>query len=116
MPDQQNSENPSAKTPEKPTAPSPVTEPTPSKAEMAGNGNKESKYLEKPPKNSPWNSVEIVKIIGEITLILIGVKALCVYSGQLSQMIESNHISHEALESVQRAFVTYQAINTYRVP
>lgn len=52
------------------------------------------------PDQTPW-----WKIVLETAVVLVGVYVATIYSGQLGQMIESNKITREALETVQRAFV-----------
>jgi len=63
-----------------------------------------------------WKRLEVWKFIGEMVLVVIGIYLACVYSGQLTQMIESNKINRESLTSVQRAFVTFQQINLDTIP
>jgi hypothetical protein len=52
-----------------------------------------------------WKKLNVWNFIGEVLLIIIGVWVACIYSGQLTQMIESNQINRDSLISVQRAFV-----------
>lgn len=51
------------------------------------------------------DSTPMWKMIAEIGAILIGAYVAGIYYRQLSQMVESNRISRESLESVQRAFI-----------
>ncbi len=48
----------------------------------------------------------LIESLGFIVL----VRVACIYSGQLEQMIENNHISRESLQSVQRAFVAVSPV------
>lgn len=61
---------------------------------------------------SKWwhDPAHVIQSIG----IFIGSCVAIIYGLQLNQMIESNRINREALESVQRAFVTYQGIKQQR--
>lgn len=54
-----------------------------------------------------WRQLPIWTFIGEMVLVAITLRIACIYSGQLDQMIESNKISSESLQSVQRAFVRW---------
>lgn len=54
--------------------------------------------------------LEVWKFVGEVIIIIITLYIACVYSGQLNQMIESNRISRESLQSVQRAFITVNPV------
>jgi hypothetical protein len=59
-----------------------------------------------PSKMITWikNQITLTVII-EILGFLLLVRIACIYSGQLTQMVESNKINRESLESVQRAFI-----------
>jgi hypothetical protein len=57
-----------------------------------------------------WRRLSAWTFIGEMVLIAITLYIACIYSGQLDQMIESNEINRESLESVQRAFMILNAI------
>jgi hypothetical protein len=52
-----------------------------------------------------WHRIDWSQVVLDGLLLLVGIKLAVIYTGQLSQMIESNRISRESLESVQRAFV-----------
>jgi hypothetical protein len=53
------------------------------------------------------DNIDWSQVILDLLLIVIGIRLAYIYSGQLDQMIESNRISRESLESVQRAFVNF---------
>lgn len=54
--------------------------------------------------------LEVWKFMGEVIIIIITFYIACIYYGQLNQMIESNRISRESLQSVQRAFITVNPV------
>lgn len=62
----------------------------------------------KPNDTPPW------KTAVEVGTLFIGLFVAYVYYGQLGQMIESNRISHDSLESVQRAFMTFRILGVNR--
>jgi hypothetical protein len=45
----------------------------------------------------------------QIAIFLVGCYVACIYSRQLREMVKSNKINREALESVQRAFITLKS-------
>ena len=61
----------------------------------------------KPPL---WKRLEVWKFGGEVIIIIVTLRIACIYSGQLDQMIQSNRISRESLQSVQRAFVAVSPV------
>jgi hypothetical protein len=61
-----------------------------------------------------WHRIGWSQVVLDLLLLRVGIKLAFIYSGQLTQMIESNRISRESLESVQRAFITYHSIQTSR--
>lgn len=62
-----------------------------------------------------WKRVATYQFIMEIALFAVGVKVACIYSGQLAAMRDSNEISRESLTSVQRAFVSFQHFEYFRL-
>jgi len=54
--------------------------------------------------------------VTQILLLIIGGYVAKIYSCQLNQMIESNRINRESLESVQRAYVSFDSINLDAAP
>jgi hypothetical protein len=61
------------------------------------------------------DSAPLWKIILEVGAVVVGLYVAWVYHGQLNEMIESNRISRESLESIQRAFVTFKNISYARI-
>jgi hypothetical protein len=60
-----------------------------------------------PPYCAPWWKRVNWQLLVEIAVFLVGVKVAFIYSGQLRQMIESNDINRENVESVERALVFF---------
>jgi hypothetical protein len=60
-------------------------------------------------ENSPpwWKKLDVYRFLAELAILAITVRIACIYSDQLSQMIESNRINRDALQSVQRAFISF---------
>jgi hypothetical protein len=77
----------------------------------------ESRNLPPPPEHGDtdqntsqppwWKQQKNWHFFTQIVLLLVGVYVAWIYSRQLDQMIESNHLNQEALVSVQRAFVQW---------
>jgi hypothetical protein len=51
-----------------------------------------------------WQRLSTWQFIGEIALLLVGIKVACIYSKQLDQMIEQNSLSRISGESVRQTF------------
>lgn len=62
-----------------------------------------------------WRRAEPRGFIIQLLLLAVGIWVAKIYSCQLNQMIESNRINREALESVQRAFIFYDNTGAARV-
>src|SRR5438132_107630 len=72
--------------------------------------SRDPNYNSKPAPRTNWQTII------EIAVFLVGIYVAYIYSGQLNQMIESNRINRDALQSVQRAFVTFStAFNVMRI-
>jgi hypothetical protein len=67
--------------------------------------------------NNPqwWRRLDSWRFVAEVLILAITIKIACIYSSQLTQMIESNNINREALQSVQRAFVSQTDIQQTRL-
>jgi hypothetical protein len=61
-----------------------------------------------------WQRIDWSQVVLDLLLLIVGIKLAYIYSGQLDQMIESNRISREAVESVQRPFIDFKTINQVR--
>jgi hypothetical protein len=71
---------------------------------------------QKHPPSSKWfHRIDWSQVVLDGLLLIIGIRLACIYSGQLEQMIESNKISRESLESVQRAFVVFSNFSPQRI-
>src|SRR5579859_1248950 len=51
------------------------------------------------------DNIDWSQVVLDLLLIIIGVKLACIYSGQLSQMIESNRIAVTAMQQSQRPWI-----------
>jgi len=63
-------------------------------------------------RTKPWKQDRDFKL--QILAVLVGAAVTAIYAGQLDQMIKSNKLTREALESVQRAFIAYHSIECSR--
>jgi len=74
----------------------------------------ESNYSDNPHNPSGmrvWLKAHVTPtLVVELLVLLVGIRVACIYSRQLDQMIENNRISREALQSVQRAFVSVNPV------
>lgn len=62
-----------------------------------------------------WHRIDWSQVILDTLLLIVGIKLACIYSGQLKAMLDSNEISRESLTSVQRAFVSFQHFEYFRL-
>jgi len=54
-----------------------------------------------------WHRIDWSQVVLDTLLLAVGIVLACIYSGQLSQMIQANKLGRQSLEDVQRAFVNY---------
>lgn len=61
-----------------------------------------------------WHRIDWSQVVLDTLLLVVGIKLACIYSGQLSAMLDSNEINRESLTSVQRAFIVAHDIQPSR--
>jgi hypothetical protein len=74
--------------------------------------NNHSSYSQHHPccKSEPakwWHRIDWSQVVLDALLLIVGIGLACIYTGQLNQMVESNAINRENMESVQRALVFF---------
>jgi hypothetical protein len=60
--------------------------------------------------------LDYLRFGAEIIILVVTIRIACIYSAQLFQMVESNRINRDALESVQRAFVSPRRVEVTPIP
>lgn len=58
------------------------------------------------PQSKWWHRVDWSQVFLDGVLIIIGIRLACIYSGQLSQMVESNKTSRDAFTASSRAWIS----------
>jgi hypothetical protein len=66
-------------------------------------------YHHKPPKPF-WKDIKAWEFVFVIGTFLVAIKVACIYSGQLDQMIESNRLTRESLQTSQRPWVGVETV------
>ena len=62
-----------------------------------------------------WRRLDAWRFIAEVIILAVTIRIAFIYSGQLCQMIESNTINRESVETVQRAFLSFNRLEAARV-
>ena len=62
-----------------------------------------------------WQRIDWSQAVLDLLLLIVGIKLAFIYSGQLTAMRDSNEINRESLTSVQRAFVSFQHFEYFRL-
>jgi hypothetical protein len=93
----------------KSVATGPKSTPTSEKEDKSESPNNSSKAM-------AWLKKHVTPtLVVEILVFLVATYVACIYSRQLNEMIESNRLNRESLESVQRAFINISVIKHLRL-
>jgi hypothetical protein len=105
MTNRNNSDNPASKSEREPPGQPPVTPSTPQERQVgpeldADTGDEQNVNTEL-AREFRW--VEVARIASNVVLAVVGIVALCIYYGQLSEMRKSSQASQDAAHAAKRA-------------
>jgi hypothetical protein len=105
MTNQNDSDNPSSDTKNQSPLDTPVTPVAPQEGQTSekGNGRSENEKDVSTELAREFKWVELAQIVSNIILAIVGIFALCIYSGQLKEMRKSSKAAEDAAQAAQSA-------------